>query len=210
MSKIPDVYVYLRVSTDRQDISNQEAEIIRYCGANDYKITEIVKDDGKSGTISWKKRKIFDIIQKCRKGDIVIVPELSRIGRKMLEIMEILSICSDKHVKIIAVKGNYESNDSLSSKIVAMGYSISAEIERNLISERTKAALQKRKDDGVKLGLPKGCILSNNKLHSCRDDIVSKYFNGVSKKDLADQYSVSCSYMSRFVNNSIKLISVAV
>jgi len=204
---IPNVYVYLRISTNQQDISNQESEIIKFCDLNSFNISEIVKDEGKSGNVCWKNRKIFHIVNKCRKGDVIIVPELSRIGRKMLEIMEILSICSNKGIKLFAVKGNFKLDDSLSSKIIAMGYSISAEIERNLISERTKAALQKKKDDGVRLGLPKFTVLPNNKLFPNKNDIFLKYSSGLSCKHIASLYSVSPSYMCRFIRTHFRLSS---
>jgi DNA invertase Pin-like site-specific DNA recombinase len=108
-----------------------------------------------SGTKNWKNRKIKQVIDDLNTGDRLIVPEFSRLGRSMLEIMEMLSILRDKEVKVYAVKGEWELNGSLQSKIMAMVFSIASEIERDLISKRTKEALRARKANGVKLGRPK-------------------------------------------------------
>jgi DNA invertase Pin-like site-specific DNA recombinase len=104
----------------------------------------------------WKDRKIKGVIDSLNTGDRLIVPEFSRLGRSMLEIMEMLSILKDREVNVYAVKGEWELNGSLQSKIMAMVFSIASEIERDLISKRTKEALRARKNAGVKLGRPRG------------------------------------------------------
>jgi DNA invertase Pin-like site-specific DNA recombinase len=105
-----------------------------------------------SGKIAWRKRKIADILDDLQKGDALIVSELSRLGRSILECMEILSIASQKGIKIYAVKGNWHLDHSIQSKIIAMAFSMAAEIERDLISKRTIEALQAKKAAGMKLG----------------------------------------------------------
>jgi DNA invertase Pin-like site-specific DNA recombinase len=95
-----------------------------------------------SGKISWKKRKIADILDASQQGDNIIVSELSRLGRSMLECMEILSIATQRGINIYAVKGDWQLTNTIQSKIVAMAFSMAAEIERDLISKRTREALQ--------------------------------------------------------------------
>jgi DNA invertase Pin-like site-specific DNA recombinase len=138
---------------------------------------------------NWKDRKIKGVIDSLDTGDRLIVPEFSRLGRSMLEIMEMLSILKDKEVNVYAVKGEWELNGSLQSKIMAMVFSIASEIERDLISKRTKEALRARKNAGVKLGRPRG--VGKSKLDAFKEEIVALLRNGSSKKFVADRYGTS-------------------
>ena len=138
---------------------------------------------------NWKNRKIKQVIDDLSKGDRLIVPEFSRLGRSMLEIMEMLSILKDKEVNVYAIKGDWELNGSLQSKIMAMVFSIASEIERDLISKRTKEALRARKANSVKLGRPKGA--GKSKLDNYKEEIVALLRNGSSKKFVADRYGSS-------------------
>ena len=148
-------YAYIRVSTDKQDTENQRYEILKY--ANEKKLGNVeFIEETVSGRKSWKDRKIGDLIPKLQKGDILIVTELSRLGRSMLEIMELLSILLRAGVELHVVKNNQVLKDDLQSKVFAMAFSIAAEIERELISQRTKEALARLKKQGKKLGRPKG------------------------------------------------------
>ena len=149
---------------------------------------------------NWKARKIKQIIDDLSKGDRLIVPEFSRLGRSMLEIMEMLSILKDKEVNVYAVKGNWELNGSLQSKIMAMVFSIASEIERDLISKRTKEALRARKVAGVKLGRPKGA--GKSKLDEYREEIVALLRNGSSKKFVADRYGTSQVNLYNWINKN--------
>ena len=148
-------YAYIRVSTDKQETENQRYEILKY--ANDKKLGNVeFIEETVSGRKSWKDRKIGVLISELQKGDILIVTELSRLGRSMLEIMELLSILLRKGVELHVVKNNQILKDDLQSKVFAMAFSIAAEIERELISQRTKEALARLKKQGKKLGRPKG------------------------------------------------------
>jgi len=109
-----------------------------------------------SGKVSWRKRKIAEVLEQLKAGDSIIVSELSRLGRSMLECMEILSVSLQKGVHIYAVKGNWKLDNSIQSKIIAMAFSMAAEIERDLISSRTTEALRQRRAQGMKLGRPDG------------------------------------------------------
>jgi DNA invertase Pin-like site-specific DNA recombinase len=146
---------YLRVSTIDQDVEKNKADILKL--ANEKKLGNVLFIEEKiSGRISWKKRKIANVLDELQEGDTIIVSELSRLGRSMLECMEILSIAVEKGVRVYAVKGNWQLNDSIQSKVVAMAFSMAAEIERELISQRTKEALAAKKKAGAVLGRPKG------------------------------------------------------
>lgn len=176
---------YLRVSTIDQDIEKNKAAILHL--ANDKNLGKVhFVEEAISGKISWRKRKIANILNEAQSGDRIIVSELSRLGRTMLECMEILSIASQKGVSIYAVKGSWQLDDTIQSKIVAMAFSMASEIERDLISKRTTEALKVRKDAGMQLGRPKG--LGKSKLDIYRTEIESLLANGATQKFIAKRY----------------------
>ena len=179
---------YLRISTTDQDIEKNKADILHL--ANNKKLGQVqFIEETISGTISWKKRKIAPIIEQLQKGDNLIVSELSRIGRSMLEIMQVLSIAMEKGIHIYAIKGDWKLDDSLQSKIMAMVFSMAAEIERDLISKRTKEALRAKKAAGVKLGRPKGT--GKSKLDKYRVEIEGMLNNGSTQKFIAQKYGTT-------------------
>ena len=187
-AKKPKTVAYLRVSTLEQDTEKNKAEILKL--ANDKDFGKVVFVEEKvSGKKSWKERKIKQIIDGLGDGDRLIVPELSRLGRSMLEIMEMLSIAKQKGIYIFAVKGGWELNGTIQSKVMAMAFSIAAEIERDLISKRTKEALKARKAMGIKLGRPRGA--GKSKLDQYREEIIALLRNGSTKKYVAEKYGTS-------------------
>jgi len=142
---------YLRVSTVDQDLEKNKADILKL--ANSLQLGHVHFEEEKlSGKISWRKRKIAQILEEAETGDNIIVSELSRQGRSMLECMEILSIAAQKGVNVYAVKGNWWLDSSIQSKIIAMAFAMASEIERDLISKRTKEALVAKRANGVRLG----------------------------------------------------------
>jgi DNA invertase Pin-like site-specific DNA recombinase len=142
---------YLRVSTGDQELEKNKSDILHL--ANHLNLGKVIfVEEIVSGKVSWKKRKIAEIIAEFQTGDTLIVSELSRLGRSMLECMEILSVAVEKGVRVYAVKGNWSLDSSIQSKIVAMAFSMASEIERDLISQRTKEALRYKKEQGIKLG----------------------------------------------------------
>jgi DNA invertase Pin-like site-specific DNA recombinase len=179
---------YIRVSTSSQDTVKNKADILIM--ANDKNLGRVrFIEEKASGKKSWKERKIKNIIDDLGQNDRLMVPELSRLGRSMLEIMEILSIARQKGISIYAVKGAWELDGSIQSKVMAMAFSIAAEIERDLISSRTKEALKARKAAGVKLGRPIGP--GKSKLDPHRDEIVSLLKNGSTKAYVAKKYATT-------------------
>src|SRR5712692_7337597 len=151
----PKTIAYLRVSTIDQDLEKNKAAILDLANSKHLGHVEFIEEKI-SGKVSWKQRKIAAILDKIEMGDSIIVSELSRLGRSMLECMEILSIASQKGINIYAIKGNWQLDNSIQSKIIAMAFAMAAEIERDLISKRTKEALIAKKASGMKLGRPKG------------------------------------------------------
>ena len=179
---------YLRISTTDQDIEKNKADILHLANAKNLGQVQFIEETV-SGTISWKKRKIATVIEQLQKGDNLIVSELSRIGRSMLEIMQVLSIAMEKGIHIYAIKGNWKLDDSLQSKIMAMVFSMAAEIERDLISKRTKEALRAKKAAGIKLGRPKGT--GKSKLDKYRIEIEALLKNGSTQKYIAQRFGTT-------------------
>ena len=149
------IYGYIRVSTDKQTVENQRFEINNFCN-----IQETLVDKWIEETISGAKniddRKLGKLLKKMKKGDILICSELSRLGRNLLMIMGILNECMNRDIQVWTIKDNYRLGSDISSKVLAFAFGLSAEIERNLISQRTKEALARKRAEGVILGRPVG------------------------------------------------------
>jgi len=187
---------YLRVSTEAQDNEKNKAEILLYAHNNKLGKVEFVEEKI-SGKVSWKDRKLFEVIESLNSGDILIVSELSRLGRSMLECMEILSISMTKKINVYAIKGNWVLNDSIQSKIVAMAFSMASEIERDLISARIREALKAKKESGKKLGRPKGTYSS--KLDKFKPEIEALLKNGSTQKFIANRYGTTQGNLTRWL-----------
>lgn len=161
------IYGYLRVSTQQQTLENQKFEITEYLKNNNINGTIKFIEEKKSGTISYKDRNLGSLIKKLKSDDVLIVSEISRLGRNMLMIMEILNHILGSKATLISIKEKLIFDNTISSKVISFAFSLSAEIERNLISQRTKKALELRKAMGIKLGRPVG---AGNKIY-----ILDKY-----------------------------------
>jgi len=149
------IYGYIRVSTDRQSVENQRFEITNFCKRNVI-VVESWIEETISGTKTLKERKLGRLLKKMKKGDILICSELSRLGRNLLMIMSILNECMSRDIQVWTIKDNYRLGNDISSKVLAFAFGLSAEIERNLISQRVKEALSRRRSEGVVLGRPTG------------------------------------------------------
>lgn len=146
---------YVRVSTELQNYGSQEYEIKAYCSKQGIIIDKWVSESV-SGTVSFEKRNLGRLLNSMQKGDLLICTEISRLGRNMLMVMSILNVCSQKGIAIHSIKDNFDLSDNINSKIIAFAFSLAAEIERMLISQRTKEALAAKKLEGVRLGRPEG------------------------------------------------------
>ena len=161
---------YLRVSTADQDNEKNKFDIHEFANGRKFGHVDFVEEKV-SGRKSWKERKIKKVIDDLGEGDRLIVPELSRLGRSMLEIMEILAVAKEKGICIYDVKNGWELNGSIQSKVMAMMFSIAAEIERDLISKRTKEGLAAARAKGKQLGRPRGP--GKSKLDKHREEIIA-------------------------------------
>lgn len=179
---------YLRVSTLDQDLEKNKSDILHL--ANDKELGKVKFVEEKiSGSVLWRKRKIGSIIDSLQKGDNIIISELSRLGRSMLECMEILAIAIEKGINVYAVKSNWQLDHSIQSKIVAMAFAMASEIERDLISKRTKEALAAKKAAGYKLGRPTGP--GRSKIDKYRTEIEALLSTGSTQKFIAHRYGTT-------------------
>lgn len=199
------VYGYIRVSSNKQTVENQRFEINSFCAREKLVINGWIEETI-SGTRTYSKRQLGKLLKRVHKGDIIICAELSRLGRNLFMIMEILGICMRKGCHVWSIKDNYRLGDDISSKVLAFAFGLSAEIERNLISMRTKEALARKKDEGVRLGRPKGKpnAPEKHKLYKKKNYIKTQLRNGISQTKIAASCNVDRKTLSRFIKNFIE------
>ena len=189
---------YLRVSKQEQDIEKNKSDILFF--ANDKKLGNVIFiEDKVSGTVNWKNRALGKIIEDLSNGDNLVVSEFSRLGRSMLECIEVISICLEKKINLYALKGSWQLDNSIQSKVMAMMFSIVSEIERDLISKRTTEALKARKEKGLPLGRPKGP--GKSKLDQYKDEIFALLNNGSKQTFIAKKYKTTpgnlCNWLKK-------------
>ena len=194
------VYGYIRVSSDKQTVENQRFEINNFCEKQNLEINDWIEETI-SGTKNYSKRQLGLLLRKVSKDDIIICSELSRLGRNLFMIMEILNICMTKECRVWTIKDNYRLGGDIQSKVLAFAFGLSAEIERNLISQRTKEALARKKAEGVVLGRPKGRRSSPDKYKlSGKVVLINELLkNGTSLRKIAKICKVDRNTLSRFL-----------
>jgi DNA invertase Pin-like site-specific DNA recombinase len=190
---------YLRVSTVEQELDKNKADILFFANENNLGKVNFIEEK-MSGVIHWKKRGLGSIIDAMSEGDNLIVSEFSRLGRSMLECMEIMTYCLDKKVNLYAIKGQWRLDNSIQSKIIGMIFAIASEIERDLISKRTSEALRARKNKGLPLGRPKGT--GKSKLDAYKEEIIALLNNGSSKVFIAKRYKTSVGNLHYFLQKN--------
>ena len=195
-------YGYIRVSTDKQTVENQRFEIEQFCQREGIAIDSWI-DETISGMKEPEKRKLGIVLKKMKPGDILICAELSRLGRSLLMIMAILNQCMKNDVRVWTIKDNYRLGTDISSKVLAFAFGLSAEIERNLISQRTKEALARRRAEGVVLGRPKGRKSKHVKLSGKEAAIKTLLESGCSKSQIARLLKVHRVTLIRFLKYSV-------
>jgi DNA invertase Pin-like site-specific DNA recombinase len=184
----PDPFYLLCCATGAQDLDKNKADILRLANQEALGRVQFVEEKV-SGKVSWRKRRIADWVETLQAKDNLIVSELSRLGRSMLECMEILFIALQKGIRVYAVKGNWHLDQSMQSKIIAMAFSMAAEIERELISQRTTEALRFSKAQGLPLGRPRGP--GKSKLDPYRPEIEGLLANGSTQRLIARRYKTT-------------------
>ena len=196
------IYGYIRVSSDKQTVENQRYEINSFCKREGIVIDGWIEETI-SGTRNYDKRKLGELLKKISKDDLIICAELSRLGRNLFMIMEILNICMTKECKVWTIKDNYRLGDDIQSKVLAFAFGLSAEIERNLISQRTKEALARKKSEGIILGRPKGRKSTKVKLSGKEETIKVLLNEGVSKSEIARIFKVDRMTVDSFIKTRL-------
>ena len=197
-------YAYIRVSTNYQTVQNQKIAIREY--AKYHRIHNIVwVAETISGTKNPEKRKLGSLLSATNEGDTIIVTELSRLGRSMMMILDVLQLLLEKNVKVIAIKEGYELGDNIQSKVLAFAFGLSAEIERTLLSERTKQGLERARKMGKQIGRRPGQKPKKYKLTGKGAYIRRQRIEGRSKLSLAKEFGVTWVTLNKFmIKNKIQ------
>jgi DNA invertase Pin-like site-specific DNA recombinase len=193
------IYGYIRVSSDKQTVENQRFEINNFCSRNGMAIEGWIEETI-SGTKNYNKRELGKLLNRVQRDDLIICAELSRLGRNLFMIMEILNICMTKECRVWTIKDNYRLGEDIQSKVLAFAFGLSAEIERNLISQRTKEALARKKAEGAKLGRIPGSHNKRHKLSGHESDIQEAYLSGTPVKNMASALHVHPATIYRFIH----------
>ena len=188
------------MSTDRQTVENQRYEISRFCDSQHIVINGWI-EESISGTCSYRKRRLGVLLNRVKSGDLILCSELSRLGRSLFMIMEILSFCMTKECRVWTIKEGYRLGDDIQSKVLAFAFGLSAEIERNLISQRTREALARRRSQGVRLGRPSGRRSDSHIMDRRAEKARHLLSQGNYTSDVARCLRVSRSTLYRWLND---------
>ena len=199
-------YGYCRVSTIEQDNGKFQNEILKYSNNNDLGKVVFVEEKI-SGRKNWKERELGTLItQKCKSGDTILVPELSRISRSISQTYEIITECQSKGIELHFLKQNLiiRKENDMTTKVMLSTFSMISEMERDFISLRTKESLQVKKNNGVKLGRPKG--VGKSKLDQYSEEIKSFRKNGSTKTWISEHYGVSTLTLSNWMKKHPEIV----
>lgn len=197
------IYGYIRVSTDKQTVENQRFEINQFCEKHVLVVDKWIEETI-SGSKHIHERKLGKLLKRMKRNDILICSELSRLGRNLLMIMGILNECMNRDIQVWTIKDNYRLGSDINSKVLAFAFGLSAEIERNLISQRTKEALARKRAEGVVLGRPKGSKSSKTKLTGQEKKIRELLDKKVSYSAIGRILGVHRLTVSKFVKERMK------
>ncbi len=192
------IYAYIRVSTEMQNFANQQFEITNWCNSHNLSIDRWISESV-SGTTAIDKRELGRTIKKMKRGDLLVCTEISRLGRNMLMIMSILNSCITKGISIRTIKDNFDLKDNINSKIIAFAFALASEIERTLISQRTKEALMVKKLEGIRLGRPPGSSRKRTRVCNDINKIERLLAEGVSLTKIAGKYGVHRNTLSHYM-----------
>lgn len=195
------IYGYLRVSSDEQDVNSQKLGVEAFAESHQWVIDEYISDEGVSGGKNPDKRRLGPLLKKISKGDVIICSEISRLGRDLYMVMDILHFCMEHGAVIYTVKDNFTLGDSIQSKVLAFAFGLAAEIERQMIRQRTKEGLRLRMKMGVLVGRPIGSRTSEDKLKltAYKDKIMEQYGWGVPLRRLAKNFGVDRNTIGRYL-----------
>jgi len=196
------IYGYIRVSTAKQDYDNQKHGILEY--ANKHKLGHIeMTEETISSRKKYEDRDLSRLVSSMKSGDVLITSELSRIGRSILEVMSIFKDLMERDIAVHIIKGGFiigGDENKIQSSVLVFAFGLSAEIERELISQRTKEALANRKAKGMKLGRKKGAKIAS-KLDGKESQIVDLLNKKVPVSSIAKMYEVARTTMINFIKS---------
>lgn len=196
------VYGYLRVSTGKQDSDNQRKGVDELAARLGLTIDKYIDDEGVSGTKEPEKRELGKLMKKLKPGDVLLAGEISRLGRSLFMVMRILEFCMKNEVRVYTAKDGYELGDNIQSKVLAFAFGLAAEIEREMISSRTKEALAKKRAEGVVLGRPKGRKSSRVKLTGKENAIREMLAAGMPQTKIARIFKVDRMTVAKFIKDN--------
>ena len=191
-------FAYTRVSTDKQSLENQRFALQEYARKNNLTIGEWVGETV-SGLKETSARKLGGLFKRVKKGDTIIVSEISRLGRNIFMVMETLGFCIAKGCQIVSVKEGYHLGKDMPSVVMAFTFTLVAQIERDLISQRTKEALARRRAEGKHLGRKCGFAPKMQRLHNCRTDVLAALLAGKTRCEIAETFGVSAGTLRKFL-----------
>ncbi len=191
------IYAYVRVSMEKQSVENQRYQLLAFAHEKQWLIDQWV-EESISSRKKLQDRELSDLLETLQPGDIVLVSELSRLGRSLLEVMSILYTLMEKEIQVYTVKERYELGNTISSKVLAFAFGLAAEIERDLISLRTKDALARKKSEGVRLGRPPGARSKVSKLTGKESYVNELLDGGVSQRAIARILGVDRETIGRY------------
>lgn len=195
------IYGYLRVSSDEQDVNSQKQGVDQFAKDNKWTIETYITDEGVSGGKDPDKRNLGPLLKKVQKGDKIICSEISRLGRDLYMVMDILHFCMDRGCVIYTVKDRFTLGDDIQSKVLAFAFGLAAEIERQMIRQRTKEGLRLKMKQGILLGralgtkAPQTYVFKN--LEEQKNDILIALKYGVSQRNLAKKVGVDRNTLAR-------------
>lgn len=191
------IYGYLRVSSDEQDVNSQKQGVEQFAKDKNWNIDKYITDEGVSGGKDPDKRNLGPLLQLLNKDDVIICSEISRLGRDLYMVMDILHYCMEKGCIIYTVKDKFVLGDDIQSKVLAFAFGLSAEIERQMIRQRTKEGLRLRMKLGILVGRPIGRLSDSVKLDPVKEQVIEQYNWGVPLRRLAKNFNVDRNTLSR-------------
>lgn len=198
------IYCYLRVSTDTQDVESQKIGLEEFLRKREWTCDKWVEDSGVSGAADWRKRKLGAIIKAAKRGDVIVFSEISRIARRLVLVLEVIKECTEKGISIYTAKDRYVMEDTIQSKVLVTVMGLAAEIERDLIRQRTKEGLKRALAAGKTLGRPKGTKnrMETRPCYGHEDDIIDWRLQGWSWSRIARRIHVHRGTLTRYVKES--------
>lgn len=201
------IYGYLRVSSDEQDVNSQKQGVEGFAKEKGWSIDEYITDEGVSGGKDPSKRNLGPLLQKLHKGDIVICSEISRLGRDLYMVMDILHFCMQQECIIYTVKDRFTLGDDIQSKVLAFAFGLAAEIERQMIRQRTKEGLKLRMKMGSLVGRPyidreageRSQTDARKKLEGNKEQVITQFRWGVPFRRLAANFGVDRNTLYRYL-----------